>query len=328
MLTTLGLDQETETLYRAMLTHPAEGVAALCERLGMPEQSVRRGLDRLSELALVRPSQEEPGQIRAVSPEIGMEMLLARQQAELATQQQRIEASRAAAARLIAECADLRPTTTHPGVEHLVGLDHIRDRLNQLERDVRQEVMIFSPQNEHIVAGLEQARPRDEALLRRGIKMRTIYLDSIRNCPPIVEYAQWLTSLGRQARTAATLPTRMIIMDRTSAVIPVNADDTAAAAVVLSGHGTLTALCALFESTWTNATPLGTNTPRNKHNLTDTESTTLKLLAQGHTDETIAKRLGVSHRTARRTATTLMERLNARSRFEAGVKATQLGWLQ
>ncbi|GAA3482923.1 helix-turn-helix transcriptional regulator [Streptomyces yanii] len=327
MLTTLGLDQETETLYRAMLTYPAEGVAALCERLGMPEESVRGGLDRLSELALVRPSQEEPGQIRAVSPEIGMEMLLARQQAELAAQQQRVEASRAAAARLIAECADLRPSAAHPGVEHLVGLDHIRDRLNLLEREVREEVMIFSPQNEHIVAGLEQARPRDEALLRRGVRMRTIYLDSVRNCPPIVEYAEWLTSLGREARTVAALPTRMIIMDRASAVIPVNGDDTAAAAVVLSGHGTLIALCALFESVWASATPLGANAPRDKHDLTDTESTTLKLLAEGHTDEAIAKRLGVSHRTARRIATTLMERLGARSRFEAGVKAARLGWL-
>ncbi|MET8630960.1 LuxR C-terminal-related transcriptional regulator, partial [Kitasatospora sp. NPDC004669] len=49
--------------------------------------------------------------------------------------------------------------------------------------------------------------------------------------------------------------------------------------------------------------------------------------ADGHTDDAIAKRLGVSPRTARRIATDLMERLNARSRFQAGVRATQAGWL-
>ncbi|MEU0742732.1 hypothetical protein [Streptomyces sp. NPDC006134] len=45
------------------------------------------------------------------------------------------------------------------------------------------------------------------------------------------------------------------------------------------------------------------------------------------TDETIAKRLGVSPRTARRIANTLMTRLGARSRFQAGAMAVQVGRL-
>lgn len=61
--------------------------------------------------------------------------------------------------------------------------------------------------------------------------------------------------------------------------------------------------------------------------LTGQQATALRLPAEGHTDETIAKRLGVSHRTARRIASELMDRLGARSRFEAGVRAVQQGWL-
>jgi DNA-binding NarL/FixJ family response regulator len=57
------------------------------------------------------------------------------------------------------------------------------------------------------------------------------------------------------------------------------------------------------------------------------ERAVLRMLAQGYTDEAIAKRLGVSPRTARRIAANLMERLDARSRFEAGVHAVQDGWL-
>jgi DNA-binding NarL/FixJ family response regulator len=119
----------------------------------------------------------------------------------------------------------------------------------------------------------------------------------------------------------------MIIVDRAAAVIPVSSDDTAAGAVVLTGQGTLSALCALFESVWSGAQPLGSSATRDARGLTDTEAGALRLLAEGHTDEAIAKRLGVSHRTARRIATTLMERLGARSRFEAGVRAVQQGWL-
>src|SRR4051794_19719714 len=100
-----------------MLARPRTGVHALTEHLGMTEADVRASLDLLSELALIRPSYEHQGELRAVSPEVGMELLMARQQAELAAQQLRIEASRAAAAQLIAEFADLSPAAASPGVE-------------------------------------------------------------------------------------------------------------------------------------------------------------------------------------------------------------------
>ncbi|MDJ0386171.1 hypothetical protein [Streptomyces sp. G-G2] len=45
------------------------------------------------------------------------------------------------------------------------------------------------------------------------------------------------------------------------------------------------------------------------------------------TDEAAARRLGVSQRSVRRRMSALMERLHASSRFEAGLKAAQQGWL-
>ncbi|MFF7457124.1 helix-turn-helix domain-containing protein [Kitasatospora sp. NPDC008115] len=327
MLTALGLDTAAEAVYRVMLAHPDDGVTAVARRLGQDEHQVRTALDRLSELALLRPSAERQGELRAVSPDIGMEILMARQQAELAAQQLRVEASRAAAAELIADYAQLRPAVGHPGVEQLVGLDRIRDRLATLTREVREEVMTFAPDGGQQPANIEAAKPLDADLLDRGIRMRTVYLDSVRNSPHTVEYVNWLAERGGRVRTAPSLPTRMILVDRATAVIPVRSDDTAAGAVVLTGHGTLVALCALFESVWAGARPLGEQASRDEHGLNAQEAACIRLLAEGHTDEAIAKRLGVSPRTARRLATDLMERLGARSRFEAGVRAVQNGWL-
>jgi DNA-binding NarL/FixJ family response regulator len=129
-------------------------------------------------------------------------------------------------------------------------------------------------------------------------------------------------------RTVATLPLRMIIIDRTHAVIPADSENSAAGAVVLSGQGTLVALCALFETVWQAARRIGDSERRGPGELTDTEEAAVKLLAEGYTDEAIAKRLGVSPRTARRVAGGLMHRLDARSRFEAGVRAVQSGWIR
>ncbi|SDO33442.1 helix-turn-helix transcriptional regulator [Actinacidiphila guanduensis] len=327
MLIALGLEPEAEAVYRALLERREEGVAQLSGRLGLTEPQVRGALDRLSELSLVRGSYEAPGRLYAVSPEVGLEVLLARQQAELAAQQQRIDASRAAAAQLIAEHAAVRPAEG-PGVEQLAGLDAIRDRLVRLTRQVRQEVMTFAPDGEHTAESIAAARPLNEELLGRGVRIRSVHLDSVRNSPHTQEYLEWLAERGGRVRTVATLPLRMIIIDRTHAVIPADSENSAAGAVVLSGQGTLVALCALFETVWQAARRIGDSERRGPGELTDTEEAAVKLLAEGYTDEAIAKRLGVSPRTARRVAGGLMHRLDARSRFEAGVRAVQSGWIR
>ncbi|GHE51852.1 LuxR family transcriptional regulator [Streptomyces spiralis] len=330
MLDVLGLDAVAEAIYRGMLTSPHDGVTALATRLGLTEEQVRRGLDRLSELALIQPSGREEGEgigFRAIGPETAMEVLLARQQAELAAQQMRVEASRAAAAQLIAECSALRPRAVDQAAEQLIGPEAIRERLAELARTARTEVTTFAPGGAHSAEDLAASRKPNADLLGRGVRMRTVYLDSVRNHAPTLEHVSWLHQHGGQVRTVPDLPIRMIIFDRRQAMLPIDTSDARAGGVVLSGAGTVAALCALFESVWQIAVPLGTTPKCDAKDMPPQERAVLKMLAQGYTDEAIAKRLGVSPRTARRVAANLMERLDARSRFEAGVRAVQDGWL-
>lgn len=327
MLGLFGLDAVAESVYRGMLAHPRDGTVALAVRLGMSEAEVRGALDRLSELALVRASTEDPGQVHAVSPHLGMEILLARQQAELAAQQQRIEAGRAAAAKLIAEYAHGQPGSGEAGVQYLDGLDSIRDHLASLNSQVREEFLTFAPGGPQTSANMRSSRPLNRRLLERGVKMRTIYLDSIRRDPETLAHAQWLTTHGGQVRTVPSLPNRMIIYDRRVAIIAADNDNTAVGAVALSAQGMIAALCALFENVWRSAEVLGTPAQRDPERLSPQQAEALRLLAQGRTDESIAGRLGVSARTARRITTGLLAHLEAHSRFQAGVRAVQRGYL-
>jgi DNA-binding NarL/FixJ family response regulator len=50
-------------------------------------------------------------------------------------------------------------------------------------------------------------------------------------------------------------------------------------------------------------------------------------MSAGYTDESAAARLGVSVRTVRRMMSTIMTRLGARSRFQAGIRAADRGML-
>lgn len=59
---------------------------------------------------------------------------------------------------------------------------------------------------------------------------------------------------------------------------------------------------------------------------TDEERAVASLLVTGMTDEMAARRLGLSRRTFRRRLKALMDKLGARSRFQAGFMLAATGW--
>ncbi len=187
--------------------------------------------------------------------------------------------------------------------------------------------MNFSPGGAQSRESLEASRPLDEQSLGNGIRLRTVYLDSVRNNRATVEYAHWLSELGGEVRTVPALPIRMLIADRSAAVLPTNPSDSREGAVLLSNPGVVTALVALFEQVWEQAVPLGSPRQTSATGPTAQEKELLKLLASGSTDEVAARQLGVSLRTVRRIMAELMSRLGARSRFEAGLLVARSGWL-
>ena len=91
--------------------------------------------------------------------------------------------------------------------------------------------------------------------------MRTVYLNSIRNDPASIAYTDWLSGIGGQIRTAPTVPLRLIIFDRATALVPIDPLDTSLGATVLTGAGVVAAMCALFEQIWSTANPLGVPNP-------------------------------------------------------------------
>lgn len=328
MLEALGVGLDAEAVYRSMLEEPRLGVKEIGERLAWPLVRVRDALDELARLSLLRPSWDEPGRLRLVSPEVGLASLLARREAELLERQQQFAASRAAVAAVVADYADLRPSRQHPDIEQLVGLDSVRAWLEETAHGGVAEVLAFATGGALTQENMDASKPLDREALGRGTVMRTIYLDSVRNHPPTLGYLRWMVDEGAHVRTVATLPLRMTIFDRKQALIPVNPEHSEAGAVVQRGEGMVAALCALFEQIWQAANPLGQDKRRTDEGLTGQERAIMTLLAQGWTDDVIARKLGVSVRTSRRITAELTQRLGARSRFQAGARAVERGWIK
>lgn len=121
-------------------------------------------------------------------------------------------------------------------------------------------------------------------------------------------------------RSPQPLPCRLVIFDR---VIAVTASDTTGVggALVVREPALVRRLLCLFEAIWTDCAPAAPDSP------TPGERNLLTLLASGHTDQSIARRLGICDRQVRRRIAELLRRLGAPSRFAAGAEAVRRGWL-
>lgn len=328
MLGILGLPPEVEAVYVAMLERRQSGLADLVNITGLSEAKVRAALDEMAELTFVRPSQESPSGMRVVSPQVALDVIVRRQEADLARRMQELAASKAAAAAFVASAGNRAPNLVADGIERLVGIDAIEAKLEILATDIERECLSVMPGRAQSLASLEVSRPLDTAALSRGIDLLTLYQDSVRNDPATFAYAQWLTTQGGEVRTAPLLPPRMVIFDRKVALIPIDPTNTKAGALCTREPGIVATLVAMYQQAWRIAIPLGTDQSRDEESgLTAGEHDLLILLSQGMTDEAAARRLGIGLRTVRRQMAGIMERLGASSRFEAGLKAAQNGWL-
>lgn len=324
MLEVLGLSAEADAVYRLMLAHRDWGVSRIAAHLTVSPGAVREALDELAERRLLRTSTVE-GEWRPVRPAVGLAALFAEAEAELTDRFRRLSAARSALAALAAEHDD---GYQRDAITRLEGAEAVRDRLAELATGATRECLSLNPNTAQTPAAKSASRGLNAGLLSRGVAIRCVYQESFRNDPALLEYGHWLTAAGGQARTAPSVPLMMVVFDRRTALFPLDPADSGRGAVDVSHPGVVAAACALFDQVWAVATPFGAPAATAADGLGASQRELLGLLADGHTDESAARKLGVSLTTVRRMMAALMERLESRSRFQAGVRAAERGWLR
>lgn len=181
------------------------------------------------------------------------------------------------------------------------------------------EVLVMSTSSGDPIGGM---RPVNHENLLRGVRYRVIVPDAARTAPRVV-------ACGADTRTVAEVPTDALVVDGAAVVLPVDrtAGGRALSTAVFRLSSVVTTTTELFERLWSAGVPMSPHERRDAVELSRREKDLLALLSAGCTDESAAARLGVSVRTVRRMVADLMNRLGARSRFQAGAKAAGRGWL-
>ncbi len=320
VLEAVGIGRPEEDTYVALLDAPASTAGELAEHLGgHSPPKVEALLASLESRGFVSRLAGQPVRWQPAPPTVAVEVLVLQQREAL-------ERARLAALEL-QNRHELRPRSgVGEAVEVVLGQDAIRQRFVQLQMSAREEMLVFD--KPPYVAAVGDAEPQEALQLRRGVTIRAIY-DPSSLVGENADHLDRVTALGETARVAS-VPAKLAICDRRSAILPFRVDETGLdVAVLLHPSPLLDLVVDDFERLWLHAVPIGPGVPSEESPLAITPDTrrVLVLLAAGHNDKQIAQELGVTLRTVGRRIGRLQRATGAHSRFQLGLLAGQLGWL-
>lgn len=323
----LGFSELQETAYRALLADPYSDVRTVATLAGTDEHTVRTALAGLAELGAIRRDVNAPAGFSTGNPAAVIGDLIERMEDETLRRQRRIGTVRAEVPELLALQRGCPPVVSElpAGVETVTGLAGVREKLAELSFFANSSVWSVQPTGPHSPAALTAAAPLDQRGLRRGMDMRIIYDETLLASERCHATLRQRVSAGTRIRVRHGPLQRLIIMDERVAVVPADRGGRGDAVVVWQA-GLLHGLCELFRQSWDGAQEVPPS-EAGKPDLSEDDRTLLGLLATGTTDEIAARKTGVSVRQFRRRVASLMGRLGADSRFQAGVVATRRGWV-
>ncbi|MER5938327.1 helix-turn-helix transcriptional regulator [Streptomyces sp. NPDC001928] len=221
-------------------------------------------------------------------------------------------------------------TADNPAITVLSGTERINHALTEAMIEASRELLSIQPTTQQSEARTETAQAlaleRDQALLDRGGRIRTLYQHTQRYRPLVMARYEHLRG-DAEARTLDEVTDRLLVIDREVAFIPANKDRTLALEIrheALVGYFVTT-----FERLWRLATPMYPEAVQQPtlNGVTPRQRAIASLLIEGHTDAAMADRLGMNVRTVRVHIAKLAATLGSESRAQLGYLIGQSGIL-
>ncbi|MFD9503352.1 helix-turn-helix domain-containing protein [Streptomyces sp. NPDC060035] len=318
MLETLGLSTSESQMYQFLVRSGRICTEQMRKRLNLSDAQTDEATQGLVAKGLVTLTDERPAQLLASPPDIaGEELLLLRMN--------QLRSARGVLNRLTKE---YRQATSGPAaleeIAEIVPDESLAVRYEQLQRNARKQVLRFDAPPYLVSEGLNSAE-LDQ--LTAGVAYRTVYDRlAVAETGAMQEIKQYVDA-GERARVLNQVPLKLVIVDRSTALVSLRAEDAQLPQVALLIHPgpLLEALLALFEMVWASALPLDPVSDQGP--LTQPDAQMLTLLLSGLTDDAIARQLGIGKRTVNRRVHSLMDQAGVSSRMQLGWQAARLGWI-
>ncbi|QEU92965.1 LuxR family transcriptional regulator [Streptomyces kanamyceticus] len=281
----------------------------------------------LVDFGLLHPDLDDMRWLRPTAPNVALPRLLRTIEDRIADQRLREEKLTAAFEPLMALDAQFSAASDQaPTITVLDGLERINSAIDRAMSEAREEFLAVQPGGTRPPETLAEALPRDQALLSRGCRMRTLYQHTTRHSLPVLGYFERLEG-DAEARTLDEVTERLFVFDRTVAFIPASKDRSLA--LELRHPALVEYFATTFWRLWRLALPMWPQAaPQLSENgITPRQRAIASLLIEGLTDAEIATRLGMNIRTARVHIAKLAATLGSGSRAQLGYLIGQSGIL-
>ncbi len=322
-LSVIGIDATQEQVYRALITYPDATTAVLAGKLGLPEPTVIDALKAIAERGLAARSAAAPDRYVPAPPAVALGAILTQYRDDL----RRVDVVLAELAETYRQASEAR--SIQDVIEVVTGVEAIRHRFDQVQQGAEAEVLAFVTGPTIAVSYAENvARHRAK---ERGVVYRRVVDRSEFEAAELIAEIAAKVRLGEEIRVVESLPTKLIIADRSKALVALQTGGVPSAMLV-HGSGLLDGLLALFDTTWQAAVPVrlgpvGATEGMPVPPIDEVDGKILGLLLAGFTDQAVAGQLGMSVRTVQRRVSHLLDTAGVQTRMQLGWYAARQGWI-
>lgn len=331
MFDRFGVAARSEEVYLELVQRDLGTREEVAAALGLTSAEVDDVLDDLAGHGLLEPTLRSPLGYHVTPPHRAVEVLIEREEERLARERATLQASRDDVGGLLEEFVAARVRTGEDSVETIDEASVVRARIYQLVTRATTSVWATHVGPALSPAATADSLAIDQELSGRGIELRQLVSRESLGPDHWTDYLDRTAALGHRVRLMSAIPLLQIVIDEEIVLVPFVGAGGGTGAKVLHGAAVARPAVVLFEELWGNGVPYEHSVPAaGEEGRIDEERMrqVAQMLAAGLKDETIARRLGVSTRTVRRTVSAMLDHLGADSRFQAAVLAAGAGWLE
>ncbi|WP_151770068.1 helix-turn-helix transcriptional regulator [Streptomyces abyssomicinicus] len=333
-MSVLGLTSTEEHVYRHFLQNPRTPAGDVAPLIPVDRQEAHRAISRLRVLRLLHGDEESTW---ATDPHVAVTRLAEGQLETVYRTVRRLtdiwpilESLRADRPEPLPDLLPMTLGRTSTALRRLEDLTQVRARIDQLAFTAHREILAAEPYDALSPDNIAHARTVDFRCLERGVRIRNLVRPQALDDPGTRSYLLELYAGGAEIRVADELFDLMLVYDRRTALLPIDAHDTCRGALCTEESSLVGSLVRLFEKLWDAATDfadLAAPRAEDAPGLSEAQRRVLTAMCTASKDDVGARQAGMSLRTYRRHIAELLRVLDAGSRAQAALSARERGWV-
>ncbi|KOV66189.1 helix-turn-helix transcriptional regulator [Streptomyces sp. MMG1121] len=283
----------------------------------------------LATLGLLAPAVDDAEALVPIPPTVADATLVHQLEQQILEQQQAVFAMRASVAQAESVYRSLQQERGE-AVQRLTGASVIAAAVEVEAQAAKSEVLTAHPGGGRPEDVLAKSLTYALEAQKRGISQRTLYQHTVRTHGPTLDYIKAATEAGVEIRTVDEVFDRLLVWDRSVALIPDKDSEHHNHALKVTDPGIVHFLASAFEHVWERAVPVVYEPDQQRPRLltNETRMRVLRLMVDGYTDAAIAARLGISTRTVATHLKKVSDELGSNSRAQLAYLTAQSGLLE